>query len=230
MEEAQREACSAEPGTFVALLPHRDREELLCLGRTRPYARGEYLMHQGEPGDRVLILLEGHAKATFLGAEGREAVLSFRGPGDVFGELSFMQGEPRSCGVLALEAVRARSFPATEFISFLERRPTAALALIDVLGRRLRDANRARVQFAGSDTVGRLAARLVELCERYGRPVEGGVEIGLPVTQGDLGGWTASSRAGVGAALRTMRELGWIRTGRRRITVLDPSALAARAG
>jgi CRP-like cAMP-binding protein len=86
------------------------------------------------------------------------------------------------------------------------------------------------VEFAAKDTVGRIAARLVELCERYGEAVGEGIEIQLPITQEDLAGWVASSRAGAADALRTMRKLGWIKTGRRRITVLDLEALAARAG
>ena len=56
-----------------------------------------------------------------------------------------------------------------------------------------------------------------------------GIRIELPITQGDLGGWAASSRAGVAAAMRTMRELGWIRTERRGITVIDLEALSQRA-
>ena len=109
------------------------------------------------------------------------------------------------------------------------QRPTAALTLIDVISRRFRDANRKRVQFGDLDTVGRVAARLIELCERYGERTDAGIQIGLPLTQEDLGSWTASSRAGVAGALRTMRELGWIATERRRITVLDLDALARRA-
>ena len=83
-------------------------------------------------------------------------------------------------------------------------------------------------QFGDLDTVGRVAARLIELCERYGDRTDAGIEIRLPVTQEDLGSWTASSRAGVAGALRTMRELGWIETERRRITVLDLAALTQR--
>lgn len=219
-----------ESGTFLALLADADREALMGLGGERRYFHGEHLMHQGEPGDqKVLILLEGHVKATFSDPEGREIVLSFRGPGDVLGELSFAREEPRSSNVVAIEPVRARAIATDEFRGFLRRTPTAALTLIDVLGRRFRDANRARVQFAASDTLGRVATRLVELCERYGSEVTEGVEIGLPITQADLGSWTASSRAAVAEALRTMRELGWIETGRRRITVLDLAAMTARA-
>jgi CRP/FNR family transcriptional regulator, cyclic AMP receptor protein len=223
------DARGAEPGTFLELLEEADREELLRLGGQRRFQAGAQLMHQDEPGDRVLIVLEGHVKASYIDADGREIVLSFRGPGDVLGELSFNRQEPRSSGVTAIEPVVAQALAAADFRSFLVRRPEAALTLIDVMGRRFRDANRKRVQFAAQDTIGRIATRLVELAERYGDSTDEGIEIGLPVTQEDLGGWTASSRAAVTGALKTMRELGWIRTERRRIVVLDPEALSQRA-
>jgi CRP/FNR family cyclic AMP-dependent transcriptional regulator len=217
-----------EPGTFLALLRDRDRDALLELGGARRFASGERLMQHGEPGDRVLVLLDGHVKASTVDSRGREMVLSFRGPGDVLGELTFMHADPRSSNVTAIESVTARGFSASEFRVYLERTPTAALTLIDVISRRFRDANSKRVQFGHLDTVGRVAARLIELSERYGDQTGTGVEIRLPLTQEDLGSWTASSRAGVAGALRTMRELGWITTDRRRIKVLDVDAVTRR--
>lgn len=219
----------AEPGTFLALLSDGDRDALMALGARRRFARGERLMRQGEPGDRLLILLAGHAKASSADSRGRETVLSFRGPGDILGELTFTRAEPRSSSVTAIEPLEAQAVAASEFRAYLEQRPTAALTLIDVISRRFRDANRKRVQFGDLDTIGRIAARLLELCERYGDRTDSGTEIRLPVTQEDLGSWTASSRAGVAGALRTMRQLGWITTERRRITVLDLDALTQRA-
>ena len=219
----------AEPETFLALLSDSDREALLALGRPQRYGRGEHLMHQDEPGDPVLLLLEGHVKATFIEPGGKEIVLGFHGPGDVLGELSFVRAEPRSSNVIAIEPVEARAISAADFRAFLERTPSATLALFDAIGRRFRDANRAQVQFASSDTIGRVAARLVELCAHHGHPTADGIEIRLPITQQDLGGWTGSSRAGVDAALRTMRDVGWVRTERKRITVLDLDGLSSRA-
>jgi CRP-like cAMP-binding protein len=218
------------PETFLALLADSDREALLGLGRSRRYGHDEHLMRQEEPGDPVLLLREGHVKATYIEPQGKEVVLGFHGPGDVLGELSFARAEPRSSNVIAIETVEARAIPAADFRDFLSRSPDAALALFNEIGRRFRDANRAQVQFAALDTVGRVASRLVELCAHHGQPTAEGIEIQLPVTQQDLGGWTAASRAGVDAALKTMRELGWIRTERKRITVLDLDGLSARAG
>ncbi len=120
-------------------------------------------------------------------------------------------------------------FSASSFRSYLEAAPRAALTIVAVISGRFRDANRKRIQFGASDTTGRVAARLVELVERYGKASERGSEIALPITQEELGGWTASSRAGVAKALQTLRDLGWIETDRKRITVCDIDALRARS-
>jgi CRP/FNR family transcriptional regulator, cyclic AMP receptor protein len=218
-----------EPSTFLALLGDAEREKLAALARHMRFPRGTRLMHQGEPGERVMILLAGHVKASCVTSEGHELVLSFRGPGDVLGELSFLGEQRRSSSVTAIEPVATMVLSAHSFRSYLEGTPSAALTMIEVISRRLRDANRKRIQFGASDTIGRVAARLVELTERYGEPSEGGLRIVLPITQEELGSWSSSSRAGVAKALQTLRELGWIETDRRRITVTDLDALTARA-
>jgi CRP/FNR family cyclic AMP-dependent transcriptional regulator len=95
--------------------------------------------------------------------------------------------------------------------------------------RRLREATLVRSQFGGSDTIARLAARLVELGDRYGSPTDEGLLVTLPLSQEELGAWAGASRAGLASALRTLRELGWIATHRRRILILDLESLRERA-
>jgi CRP-like cAMP-binding protein len=75
-----------------------------------------------------------------------------------------------------------------------------------------------------------VAARILELSKRFGDDGETGVEIHLPISQEELAGWTGCSRDSVVKALQAMRSLGWIETGRRRITVLDRDALHRRTG
>jgi len=222
-------SAQVEPRTFLALLGDADREKLSTLARHIRFPRGTRLMHEGEPGERVMILLAGHVKASCVTSEGHDLVLSFRGPGDVLGELSFLGDQRRSSSVTAIEPVATMVLSAHSFRTYLVETPSAALTMIEVMSRRFRDANRKRIQFGASDTVGRVAARLVELAERYGEPSTGGVRIVLPITQEELGSWSSSSRAGVGKALQTLRELGWIETDRRRITVTRLDALAERA-
>jgi CRP-like cAMP-binding protein len=104
-----------------------------------------------------------------------------------------------------------------------------AVVLLEIVTRRFREATVKRSQFAASDTMGRVVARILELSERYGESADGEVSVTSPLSQEDLAAWTGSSRAGVAEALHSLRELGWVRTERRKIVVQDLEALRARA-
>jgi CRP-like cAMP-binding protein len=214
---------------FLGVLEPDQGAALRRLATPRRFRRGHALFHQGGASDRVVVLLSGRVKVSTVTQEGKEIVLAFRGPGDLLGELSAIDGEPRSATVEAVEAVEALAISASDFRSFLIAHPEVALLLLQMLSRRLRDADRKRVEYGAHDTVGRVAARLVELVERYGEPAGAGLRIGLPLSQEELAGWTGASREAVSKALQTLRKVGWVLTERRRITVLDLEALRRRS-
>jgi CRP-like cAMP-binding protein len=85
------------------------------------------------------------------------------------------------------------------------------------------------MQFATHDVVGRLARRLVELCDRFGVHGERGIEIELPLSQEELASWIGASREAVSKAFQLLRSLGIVETGRLRVTVLDHEALRRHA-
>ncbi len=176
-----------------------------------------------------MILLIGRVKVSRVSDDGRELILRVRDPGDVLGELAFIDGHPRLATVTALEPVTALVIPSRAFRAHLERTPRVAVALLEVVTRRFRETTLKREQFTASDTIGRLAARIVELADRYGTPTDAGIVVTLPLSHEELGGWTGASRAGVAHAFRTLRELGWVHTERRRVLVRDLQALRARA-
>ena len=214
---------------FLAVLDEDERSDLLARSHRRRYRRGAPVFHEGGGSDGVVVVLSGRVKVSTVTADGKEVVLAFRGPGDLLGELSAIDGEARSATVGALEPVEAAVVPASEFRAFLAAHSRVAILLLEMLARRLRDADRKRVEFGAHDTLGRVAARLVELAERYGEPAPDGVRITLPLSQEELAGWTGSSREAVGKALHALRGLGWVRTERRRITVLHLEALRRRS-
>jgi CRP/FNR family cyclic AMP-dependent transcriptional regulator len=220
---------SAEERGFLDALSAEDAAELRERGRVRRFQRGAALFHAGQVPDQVILLLEGHVKLSCLSEEGHELVLAIRGPGDILGELSAVDDAPRSATAVAIEPVDALVVSAGDFTSFLERRRTAALTLIRILSHRLREADRSRLEFAAQDSMGRVAARLVELCNRFGVSEGNSVRIDLSLSQEELAAWTACSREAVSKALQTMRRLGWIETRRRGITVLDPASVRSRA-
>ena len=107
-----------------------------------------------------MILVAGRVKVSTVTEDGREVVVAFRVLGAMLCELSAIDGEPRSATVEAVEPVEALAVAARAFRSFLIAHPEVALLLLRMLSRRLRDADRKRVEYAAHDTVGRVAARL----------------------------------------------------------------------
>jgi CRP/FNR family transcriptional regulator, cyclic AMP receptor protein len=214
---------------FLAALSPTEATTLRARGVVRRYPRGTALFHERQAPDRVVVILAGCVKLSSTSEEGREIILAIRGPGDLLGELSAIDDEPRSATAITLEPVEALVVPASDFIRYLEENPRVALLIMRMLSRRLRDADRKRVEFAARDSLSRVATRLMELSERFGDRVGEGLRIDLPITQDELAGWTGCSRDSVVKALQAMRGLGWIETGRRRITVLDLDALRRRA-
>ena len=187
------------------------------------------LFVEGDTSDRVFLLLAGRVRIFRTDDAGRETLLAIRGPGDLVGELAAVDGDPRSASAMALEPGEVATISGADFREALDVVPGLARILLGTVVGRLRDADRKRAEFGGSDATRRVARRLVELAERYGEDDGSAVVISLAMTQEDLAGWTGASREAVSRAVRDLRKAGVVETGRRSVRVLDVKALRKRA-
>ncbi len=215
---------------FWGMLTQQEKDDLVRASTTRKWKRGEVLFREGDESDWVIVLHSGRIKASCHTAGGSEVVLAVRGPGSLLGELSAIDREPRSATLQALEAVVAHVVRLSDFEAFLLSHGRVAYQLMRLLAQRLRDADRKRIEFGAQDSTGRVAARLVELAERFGVASDNGeIRIALPLSQDELAGWVGASREAVSKALGALRTAGWIRTSRLSVAVLDLDALRKRA-
>lgn len=197
-------------------------------GRRVQFRRGQALFTEGDLAERVFVIEQGWVMISSMAPGGREIVLGIRGPGDVIGDLSALDGAPRSATALALGDVEATVAPGSALTRALTDAATAT-ELLRILAARLRDADRKRLEFAALDTLGRVAWRLQELGERFGEDTAEGVEVELPLSQEQLASWCGSSREATVKALASLRSLGCIATGRRSVLIRDAQALQRHA-
>ena len=197
-------------------------------GRVARFRRGQALFTEGDRAERVFVIERGWVMITSVASDAREIVLGLRGPGDVIGDLSALDGAPRSATALALGDVEATAASGSTLLRAL-RDQASAMELLRVLARRLRDADRKRLEFATLDTLGRVAWRLLELSERFGAETADGIEIELPLSQEQLASWCGASREATVKALAALRTLGCIATARRSVLVRDIEALRRHA-
>lgn len=197
-------------------------------GSVRRFARGQSLFVEGDQSARVFLVQYGWVLLTRTAPSGRDVVLAVRGAGDIVGELSSLDGQPRIATATALgvvDAVVARASALTEAL----QDSTAARELIGVLAGQLRDADERLLEFAALDTIGRVAGRLLELVGRFGTQTDDGIVIELALSQEQLASWCGASREATVKALAVLRQIGCLQTARRSILVLNVPALRRHA-
>lgn len=208
------------PAPLVAALARVDG----CLPRRR-YAKGEVIFLQGDPGTSLFIVESGRVKITLSSPEGAEVVLARLGPGDYFGELALLDGEPRSADAIAVEPSRLLLLPRDAFLHLLQSDPAFALDLLALVCRRLRQDVAVAQDVAFLDVPARLAKALLQLAESEGRPVAEGVALATPLTQTELAGLVGATRESVNKALGCYERQGLIRRIQGGIVVLRPDEL-----
>lgn len=217
MDETPR----AGGGDFLAGLPPPAAEELRRLGARRRFPAGAVLFVEGDPAHEALVLLSGEVKVSVGSTEGKEIVLEVFEAGALLGELSVIDGNPRSATVTALTPIEVLAVATGAFNDFLDRHPRVLRRLlIDVIGR-LRSRVRHQLEFGTGDALGRVCARLADLADRYGVAGGDAVVLHSPVNQSELAEWAGLSREAVVKALRALRQLGWIEVRGRTFVVRD---------
>ncbi|TDB99314.1 Crp/Fnr family transcriptional regulator [Actinomadura sp. 7K534] len=222
-------------GTFLAGLKAPLRGELLRIAPEQRVSAGQTLMAQGASTDQVLVLRargnRSPACVKVIGCleNGAEVLFGIRVSGDLVGELAAIRDTDRSATVIACTDGAVHRLPKERFLGFLDRNPEAWRLLATMLGDRLDWANQRRLDFAGYPVDQRLARVAVLLADRHGYPVEGGIDLGIELTQEELGKLVGAARESAVKAIKQMRGAGLIRTGYRRIVVADLERLRAYA-
>jgi CRP-like cAMP-binding protein len=212
------------PGSFLDRLRPADRDALFTAGITRTLPPGHRLLTEGADDTHVEVLRRGFVKVTTIVA-GRTQLLAVRVAGDVVGELAAVGGTPRTATVTTCGTVVSTVLRQPDFLAVLRARPEVADEVTASLGRRLQWANSRRAAFNLFAVPDRVAEVLADLAGMAGRDVGDGIEIGVDLTHLELAMLIGAGEDTVQKALRGLRDDGLIRTGYRRVTVLDVDRL-----
>jgi CRP/FNR family transcriptional regulator, cyclic AMP receptor protein len=193
----------------------------------RTYEPDATLFREGDRSDHVLIVTRGRVKVASLRPGVGELLLAERGPGDLLGELSAIDGRPRSADAVAIDEVGALSLPSDEFHQFLAEQPGAAVVLLEILADRLRAADQRTVEFGEVDAVVRVARGLCALSETAGEP--SGPWTMLPMDAQELAVALGVSSHEVRNALELLAGEGVLESHRRGVTIVDAAGLEKRS-
>lgn len=216
-------------GTLMANLSPDDRDALLRLGRVVRYETGDVLIREGGPETTVLLLTDGCVKVVGAVEDGGTVLLALRVRGELVGEVSALDGQPRSATVIAARPTVTRTLTSTVFLAFLRESRDAAEVVQRSVAGKLRGATRHRIDTSGGTATVRLARTLDNIVRSYARAVPEGLRIDVPLSHTDLAALAGISDASVQRALRSLRAAGAVTTKYRGVVIREPDILRAIA-
>src|ERR1700722_19896720 len=193
------------------------------------FPRGHTLFVEGQPGDRLYIIVSGKVKIGRRSPDGRENLLTIMGPSDMFGELSIFDPGPRTSSATTITEVRAVSMDRDALRAWIADRPEIAEQLLRVLARRLRRTNNNLADLIFTDVPGRVAKQLLQLAQRFGTQEGGALRVTHDLTQEEIAQLVGASRETVNKALADFAHRGWIRLEGKSVLISDSERLARRA-
>ncbi len=196
------------PSNFIERLGDTDRATLMQLAQPGEHQKGAMIFHAGSPGKNVYFLESGQIKIYHLNPGGREALLWFCLPGEIFGLTEVSHGGGRQVYAQACEDSRLLTVDRTQFKEFLATRPAAAMLVIDVLSWRLRGLGHVIQEIVASDVTERVFHLILRLAESYGHRVGADVHLGIHITHQEMANMIGCTRQSVTSALGMLRRLG----------------------
>jgi CRP/FNR family cyclic AMP-dependent transcriptional regulator len=184
-------------------------------GVVRQFPKQTVLIHEGDAGDTLFIILSGRVKVYASNAAGREVVINFHGAGEYVGEMS-LDGAPRSASVITVEPTTCAIVNRAKFRDFLAANPDFAQHLIRTLIHRARSATENLKSLALSDVYG----RLVRLLNALAVDREGRLAVRERLTQQDIADRVGASRDMIGKLMKDLVGGGYLLIEDRQITIL----------
>lgn len=211
--------------TLFADLEEGELERFSHVAVPRAFPAGTRVFHEGDDSDACYIVKDGSFRVTREHSDGRAITLATLGPGDLFGELAMLDGDKRSASAEALSDGELLALPANDVRALLGRHPEIALKLVAGLVRRLRAAN-VRLSRQSFQTVPSRVAGILAQLSREAQDGEGEQKaVTIQMNQTDLAQLAGTSRESVSRFLAELERAGVVRSGRGRVTVLDPPKL-----
>lgn len=207
-------------------LDEEDRTSLTERINRQSFPKGSVLFRRGEPGNALYIIIRGQIRIFSSTRQGNEITLALLGPGEFFGEMALLDGQPRSANAETTEETELHFLDRDNFFSFLMNKESALRAILCALSSRLRRTDDLLTEAYFLQISHRLARKLVELHERVATAED--ALIPIRVTQLELAGMIGATRESVNKELNILRKKGLVQISRNRITVLDLARLKRR--
>ncbi|HVA45680.1 MAG TPA: Crp/Fnr family transcriptional regulator [Pirellulales bacterium] len=204
--------------------------ELEARARAKVFPPRTFVYSPRDAADSVLLLADGRARLVSLNDDGKQTILAFLEPGDLFGELAVAGVGSREEYAETLAASTVVEIPREALESLMSRHAPLSLAITKLIGLRRRRIERRLQHLLFRSSRDRLVHLLLELAGDYGQASPDGTRIGLKVSHQDLADVIGTTRESVTLRLGELQREGLVKVVRRTIVLTDRARLADSIG
>ncbi len=206
---------------LFSTLKEEELEAISKVSVNRTFNKDQIILLENEDGDTLFIIIDGKVKVTAFSENGKEVILSILYENDFFGDMSLLDGKPRSASVVAIEDSHVRMIRRPEFKKLIEDHPGIALKLLEALASRLRKADERIESLALLDVTGRLAGIILQLAADKSEETPEGTVIKSRPTHQELANMAGTTRETVTRILKQLENKGYIELQGRNLVILD---------
>lgn len=195
-------------------------EEVVDLSRlaiAHGFQPGEFVFWDGDAPEWFYMVAEGRVKALKQSSLGKDFVIAFFGPGEIFGEVAVFENKPYPASAQAVAETKVLGIRREDLLSFLAHRPEVALRIINILGARLRDAQGRLRDIAGERVEQRLTRTLLMLSSKLGTT--------LPFTRQEIADMAGTSTETAIRVMSRLKDEGIIRSVRGKTIIVNETTL-----
>jgi len=216
-----------KPSNVLSALPERLLSELFEGAVAHDLRDGEVLFRAGDVGDGCYRIQTGLVKVVVTSQQGEERIVSLLGPDAIVGELSMIDGGPRSASVVAIANCSLSFLSRAKFQTCIEAHPELTTYLMKTLARRLRGTDDALAATTFLSVKQRLARALLSVAEYVGEQNGAGrIQLRLKISQGDLAAMAGVARENVSRTMSEWRKREIVTRSSNYYCINDPNALA----
>ena len=213
---------------FLSSLSQEETQDLLKCSRHLNLKSRDHLFRAGDRSGDVYIVAGGCIRLLQVSSTGKETILWFSFPGEIFGMAELLRGSDRQIYAVANEATQVYSIRSKDFTNFLGKHPEAAMKAIGILSARVRALGNALIGLASDNVETRIARLLVRFAavssgaQCCKGSTDGELCVNVRLTHQDIANLIGASRQTVSSTMAHLRKLGVVRTVNQHIHIVQP--------
>ncbi len=213
------------PSDIFSRISPQDFSDLLSIGTVRHHEKGQFIFRSGDPGKNVYFLRDGRVKIYQTSALGREVILWFCFPGEIFGLTEVVDGGGRVVNAQTCERAEVLCIARTQFKAYLETHCAASFVIMQALSCRMRVLGDMLVNLIDDDVNSRITKLMLRLSACHGTRAGNEVHLNIRMTHQEIADMVGTTRQTVTKVLSELKHLGLLSIENHRIRILSQELL-----